>query len=147
MTTVNEHTALENTRVVGVTRLISPVVIKQEIPGDESIYAVVSKGRETISRILHGADKRFMAIVGPCSIHDPEGALEYARRLVELRKHLSPSIYVIMRVYFEKPRTTVGWKGLINDPKLDDSCDMVTGLYTARKLLLEMNKYFEMVLP
>jgi 3-deoxy-7-phosphoheptulonate synthase len=140
MTTVKTQGTLENTRVIGVTQLISPVQIKQEIPGTEAIFSVVSKGRDTISRILRGEDKRFMAIVGPCSIHDPEGALEYARRLVALRDTLSPSLYLVMRVYFEKPRTTVGWKGLINDPKLDDSCDMVTGLHTARKLLLEINR-------
>jgi len=140
MTTVKIQGTLENTRVIGVTQLISPVQIKQEIPGNDAIFSVVSKGRDTISRILRGEDKRFMAIVGPCSIHDPEGALDYARRLVALRDTLSPSLFIVMRVYFEKPRTTVGWKGLINDPKLDDSCDMVTGLHTARKLLLEINR-------
>jgi len=140
MASVKTATALENTRVMGVTRLITPAQIKADIPGDAGLFEVVSRGRETISRILRGEDRRFLAIVGPCSIHDPDGALEYARRLADLRRELSPSLYIVMRVYFEKPRTTIGWKGLINDPNLDDSCDMVTGLHTARKLLLEINR-------
>ena len=131
---------MENTRVVGVSRLISPAQIKADIPGDAAVFDVVSRGRDTISRILRGEDPRFLAIVGPCSIHDPDGAMEYARRLADLRASLSPELFIVMRVYFEKPRTTVGWKGLINDPKLDDSCDMVKGLHVARQLLLEINR-------
>ncbi|HMP90076.1 MAG TPA: 3-deoxy-7-phosphoheptulonate synthase [Kiritimatiellia bacterium] len=136
----NTVSSLENTRVVGVTRLVSPSQIKSDIPGDSGVFDVVSRGRDTISRILRGEDRRFLAIVGPCSIHDPVGALEYAGRLVELRKELDPSLYIVMRVYFEKPRTTVGWKGLINDPRMDDSCDVTAGLHTARQLLLDINR-------
>src|SRR5260370_16987215 len=79
-------------------------------------------------------------IVGPCSIHDPEAALEYARRLVKLKENVSDRLFILMRVYFEKPRTTVGWKGLINDPHMDDSCDMPEGLRIARRLLLDINR-------
>ncbi len=140
MATVHTGTAVENTRVVGLKRLITPAQIKSEIPVEASIADVVNKGRETVSRILHGQDTRFMAIVGPCSIHDPEGALDYAKRLAALRQELSPSLYIVMRVYFEKPRTTVGWKGLINDPHLDDSCDVEAGIRVARRLLLEINR-------
>lgn len=131
---------MENTRVIEVTRLVSPAQIKADVPGDDQVYSVVTAGRDTISRILRGEDKRFLAIIGPCSIHDPAAALDYAGRLVALRKELSPSLYIVMRVYFEKPRTTVGWKGLINDPRLDDSCDMISGLHIARKLLVEINR-------
>ena len=140
MASVKSVTALENTRVVEVTRLVSPEQIKADIPGDAGIFDVVSRGRETISRILRGEDRRFLAIVGPCSIHDPVAAIEYATRLAALKNDVSPSLYIVMRVYFEKPRTTVGWKGLINDPRLDDSCDLVTGLNTARQLLLDINR-------
>lgn len=89
-------------------------------------------------RILRGEDTRLLVIVGPCSIHDPEAALEYARRLSALADELSSKMYIVMRVYFEKPRTTIGWKGLINDPGLDDSCDVERGLRLARRLLLEI---------
>lgn len=140
MTTLYTNKAMENTRVIEVTRLVSPAQIKADVPGDDQVYSVVTAGRDTISRILRGEDKRFLAIIGPCSIHDPAAALDYAGRLVALRKELSPSLYIVMRVYFEKPRTTVGWKGLINDPRLDDSCDMISGLHIARKLLVEINR-------
>lgn len=132
--------ALENTRVLEVTRLIAPAQIKSDVPGGDEVFGVVSSGREIISRIIHGEDKRFLAIVGPCSIHDPEAAMDYARRLAALRKEVSPQVFIVMRVYFEKPRTTVGWKGLINDPRLDDSCDIISGLHIARKLLVDINR-------
>jgi 3-deoxy-7-phosphoheptulonate synthase len=140
MSIVHTNVAVENTRVLGVTRLVSPARIKADIPGGAADFDVVNRGREVISRILRGDDRRFLAIVGPCSIHDPDGALDYARRLVRLRESLSPSLFLVMRVYFEKPRTTVGWKGLINDPALDDSCDLILGLHKARELLLAINR-------
>jgi len=140
MTTIYTNKAMENTRVAEVTRLVSPAQIKADVPGDDQVYSVVTSGRETISNILRGTDKRFLAIIGPCSIHDPEAALDYARRLVALRNELSSAVYIVMRVYFEKPRTTVGWKGLINDPRLDDSCDIISGLQIARKLLVDINR-------
>ena len=140
METLKKDMVMENTRVVGATRLISPVQIKQDIPAGADVYAVVNTGRTAVANILRGEDPRFLAIVGPCSIHDPSAALDYAQRLVDLRREVSPDLYLVMRVYFEKPRTTVGWKGLINDPRLDDSCDIMEGLHTARKLLVDINR-------
>jgi 3-deoxy-7-phosphoheptulonate synthase len=98
----------------------------------------IVEARETVQRILSHQDPRLLVVVGPCSIHDPEGALEYARKLVTLRDELSDRLFIVMRVYFEKPRTTVGWKGLINDPHLDGSYDIQHGLEQARQLLLDI---------
>ena len=134
----DDSPSVENLRVEGVRRLVSPVQIKSDLPVSPDLHARVRQDREQISAILHKKDPRFMVVVGPCSIHDPEGALDYARRLAALRKELGDSLFVVMRVYFEKPRTTVGWKGLINDPDLDDRCDMVKGLHIARKLLIDI---------
>jgi 3-deoxy-7-phosphoheptulonate synthase len=100
----------------------------------------VVEARDTIAAILSGRDRRMLCIVGPCSIHDPEAALEYARRLVKLKERVADRLFILMRVYFEKPRTTVGWKGLINDPHMDDSCDMPEGLRIARRLLIDINR-------
>src|SRR5690606_10579316 len=94
--------------------------------------------REIVKRILRGEDPRLMVVVGPCSIHDERSALEYAERLSQLAKEVNDQLFVVMRVYFEKPRTTLGWKGLINDPWLDDSFDMAEGLRIARRLLLRI---------
>src|SRR5258707_15469030 len=110
------------------------------MPVDEDIARTVVESRETICRILAGRDRRMLCIVGPCSIHDPEAAIDYARRLARLREATSDRLYLMMRVYFDKPRTSVGWKGLINDPHMDDSCDMREGLRIARRLLLEINR-------
>ena len=110
----------------------------------ETANATVVGGRETVRRILHQEDPRLLIVVGPCSIHDVAGALEYARRLNRLRQELADRMVLVMRVYFEKPRTTIGWKGLINDPNLNGSYDIQTGLKTARKLLVELT---EMGLP
>lgn len=106
----------------------------------EEANATVVEGRLTIQNILSHEDPRLLVVVGPCSIHDPAGAMEYARRLAELREEVKDSMYIVMRVYFEKPRTTVGWKGLINDPHLDGSYDIESGLKIARKLLLDVNE-------
>jgi 3-deoxy-7-phosphoheptulonate synthase len=110
------------------------------MPVDEGIARTVVEARETIREILAGRDRRMLCIVGPCSIHDPDAAVDYARRLAKLKHDSSDRLYIIMRVYFEKPRTTVGWKGLINDPHMDDSCDMREGLRIARRLLIEINR-------
>jgi 3-deoxy-7-phosphoheptulonate synthase len=129
---------LENTRVRQLKRLVSPKVIKKELPARGLSLETVVRGRAEAQAILQGRDPRLLAIVGPCSIHDPEGALDYARRLAALRHELEDSVCIFMRVYFEKPRTTVGWKGLVNDPRMDDSCDLAAGLRLARRILLEI---------
>ena len=131
---------IQDVHVLATAPLISPRVLKDELPVEESMVETVVSARETIRRILRGEDARLLCVVGPCSIHDPEAALEYAGRLAKLRRTLADRLYIIMRVYFEKPRTTIGWKGLINDPHLDDSCDVEAGLRIARRLLLEINR-------
>ncbi|MBI1348325.1 3-deoxy-7-phosphoheptulonate synthase [bacterium] len=118
--------------------LVAPRLLKlEEEVGDVALKTVVS-ARETVKRILTGDDERLMVIVGPCSIHDHTAALEYARKLKQLADVVADKIFVVMRVYFEKPRTTVGWKGLINDPHLNDTFDIGTGLRIARRILLEI---------
>jgi 3-deoxy-7-phosphoheptulonate synthase len=129
---------VEDVRVSGVTRLITPHQVKAEIPASPEVIERVLAARETARRILRGEDPRLMLVVGPCSIHDTVSALDYARRLAALSKEIEDRIFIVMRVYFEKPRTTVGWKGLINDPHLDDSGDLEYGIKLARKLLLEV---------
>jgi len=129
---------LENLRIRGVTKLITPAQIKEQLPVDARQQALVTGHREAARRIVRGEDSRFMVVVGPCSIHDPEAALEYAARLAKVARDIEDRALVVMRVYFEKPRTTVGWKGLINDPHMDESCDVAHGLALARKLLLDM---------
>jgi 3-deoxy-7-phosphoheptulonate synthase len=129
---------VENLRVAGVTRLITPARIKSEFPANSTQLRLVSNARSSARAILSGEDDRMLVIVGPCSIHDPVSALEYAKRLAELSLEVSDRLLIVMRVYFEKPRTTVGWKGLINDPHLDESFDISAGLSLARKLLLDI---------
>jgi 3-deoxy-7-phosphoheptulonate synthase len=129
---------VENLRVAGVTRLITPARIKSEFPANSTQLRLVSDARASARAILSGEDDRMLVIVGPCSIHDPVSALEYAKRLAELSLEVSDRLLIVMRVYFEKPRTTVGWKGLINDPHLDESFDISAGLSLARKLLLDI---------
>jgi len=120
--------------------MLTPRSLKQELQASQQVLDTVAEARRTIEDIVHKKDRRLLVISGPCSIHDEEAALDYARRLKELRDRYKDSMYIVMRVYFEKPRTTVGWKGLINDPHLDGSCDMETGLYKARRLLLQINE-------
>ncbi len=124
--------------------LISPNAFEQELPMTQKAYDTVVSARTGIEKILRKEDKRLLVIVGPCSIHDEKAALEYAGRLNNLRKQVEKTLLIVMRVYFEKPRTSVGWKGLINDPCLDGTCDMVAGLRKARRLLLDIT---EMGLP
>jgi 3-deoxy-7-phosphoheptulonate synthase len=131
---------IQDVHVLAAEPLIAPHLLKVEMPVDEGIARTVVEARETIRAILAGEDRRMLCIVGPCSIHDPDAALEYARRLAQLRQTTSRTLCVMMRVYFEKPRTTVGWKGLINDPHMDDSCDMREGMRIARRLLIEINR-------
>ncbi len=130
--------SVENLRVVGVTRLITPAQIKEQLPAGDRQLALVERTRREAKSILRGEDDRMLVIVGPCSIHDPVSALEYARQLAVLSQELADRYLIVMRVYFEKPRTTIGWKGFINDPNLDESCDMAKGILLARKLLLDI---------
>jgi 3-deoxy-7-phosphoheptulonate synthase len=129
---------LEDLRVRGVTRLITPAQIKEQFPVSRSQMETVLRGREQARAIIRGEDDRLLVVVGPCSIHDSAAALEYAEKLATLSREVADRIFVIMRVYFEKPRTTVGWKGLINDPFMNDSCDMAYGLTLARRILLDI---------
>lgn len=129
---------LQNVRVQSVRPLVTPLDLQTEIPFSEASQLTVSRGRAAVEAILEGRDHRLLAVVGPCSIHDPASALEYARRLVKLREELIDFMEIVMRVYFEKPRTILGWKGLINDPHLDGSHDTETGLRMARQLLSEI---------
>ena len=123
-----------NLNVREVAPIIAPADLKQVFPLSEDGAAFVSDSRKQIKAILRGEDKRLMAVVGPCSIHEPKAALEYANRLVTLAKKVEDQIFIIMRVYFEKPRTTVGWKGLINDPDMDGTHKISKGLGIARQL-------------
>jgi len=128
----------QNLRVVDTTLLQSPSAVTAELPLTPRAAEVVVRAREEIQRSIEGKSRRLVAIVGPCSIHDPEAALEYARRLLELRERVASELVIVMRVYFEKPRTTVGWKGLINDPHLDGTYDIPAGIRRARKLLCDI---------
>jgi 3-deoxy-7-phosphoheptulonate synthase len=125
-------------RIVDTTALRSPNDVTSELPLSDHAADVVFRARQEIQAVLEGRDARKLVIVGPCSIHDPKAALDYANRLMELRERVSDALLLVMRVYFEKPRTTVGWKGLINDPHLDGSYDIPTGIRAARGLLREI---------
>ena len=129
----------EDLRIVEIKEVITPRQVHDEFPITDAAISTVARARSDIHNILHGDDDRLLVVVGPCSIHDPKAALEYARRLKQIRDELAQDLMIVMRVYFEKPRTTVGWKGLINDPKLDDSYEINTGLRMARQLLLDIN--------
>ncbi|HMJ16505.1 MAG TPA: 3-deoxy-7-phosphoheptulonate synthase, partial [Polyangiaceae bacterium] len=129
---------ISNLRVVDTTLLQSPNELTTELPLSSRAAEVVYRAREDVAAALRGEDARKIVIVGPCSIHDPSAALEYAQRLLRVRERVASELFVVMRVYFEKPRTTVGWKGLINDPHLDGTYDIPTGIRTARRLLLEL---------
>ncbi|HWA18119.1 MAG TPA: 3-deoxy-7-phosphoheptulonate synthase [Devosia sp.] len=129
----------DNLRIKELRELRSPAEVTHEFPRTDAATRTVLAARHAVHNILHGADDRLVVVVGPCSIHDPAAALDYARRLVALRERLGDRLELVMRVYFEKPRTTVGWKGLINDPDLDGSFRIDNGLPLARSLLLEIN--------
>jgi 3-deoxy-7-phosphoheptulonate synthase len=130
----------DDLRIREIKELSTPAEVMQEFPRDAVATRTVTDARRALHGILHGTDDRLAVVIGPCSIHDPEAALDYARRLQPLRQRLGGELEIIMRVYFEKPRTTVGWKGLINDPDLDGSFQIDKGLRLARSLLLEVNR-------
>lgn len=130
--------SLNNTNVTAERVLVTPMDIKRQIPNTEAGMQSVWNGRQTIEKILTREDHRLLVVVGPCSIHDVEEAKDYAQRLKTLHDELDETLYIVMRIYFEKPRTTVGWKGLINDPRLDDSFQIEEGLEKARSLLVWM---------
>lgn len=134
-----DATRTDDTRIGAVRPLISPALLFDELPASEGTLALVESARSEISAVLQGQDDRLLVVVGPCSIHDHDQAMDYARKLKPVADELGRDLLVVMRVYFEKPRTTVGWKGYINDPRLDGSFHMNEGLRLARQLLLEIN--------
>jgi 3-deoxy-7-phosphoheptulonate synthase len=131
---------IENANVRAIEPLITPRQLHNELPLSASARATVDAGRETIKAILDRRDHRLFIVIGPCSIHDTRAAMEYAGKLKTLAEEVQDTIYLVMRVYFEKPRTTVGWKGLINDPYMNDSFKVQEGLHIARKLLLDISE-------
>lgn len=138
------QTVIDNLNVVSQEVLVSPRELKTAIPMTDAARQTVTESREAIKNILDGKDHRLMIVVGPCSIHDVDAAKDYAQRLKKLAGEVSDTLLLVMRVYFEKPRTTVGWKGLINDPYMNDTFRIEDGLHIGRKLLVEIN---EMGLP
>lgn len=130
----------DDLRILEIREVTSPEQLHNELPVSEIASQTVVDTRNAIHALLHGKDDRLLVVVGPCSIHDPDAAREYATRLKEQRKRLGDALLIVMRVYFEKPRTTVGWKGLINDPALDGSFQINRGLSAARQLLLDVNQ-------
>ncbi|MGE3862318.1 MAG: 3-deoxy-7-phosphoheptulonate synthase AroG, partial [Burkholderiaceae bacterium] len=134
----------DDVRIREIKELAPPSHLLREFPISDKAASSTFEGRRAIHRVLHAMDDRLIVVIGPCSIHDPKAAREYAERLLDVRRRLSADLEIVMRVYFEKPRTTVGWKGLINDPDLDDSYNINKGLRLARELLLDIN---EMGLP
>ena len=132
--------ATRDVHIESTEPLITPIDLVNKLPITPQIERTVISGRDQVRSILNGQDKRLMMIVGPCSIHNEEAALEYAQRLVDFSKKLSDRLLILMRVYFEKPRTTIGWKGYIYDPHLDGTLDIETGLHRARALLLKIGE-------
>ena len=130
----------DDLRIRGIKEVIPACELHERYPLSETAARTVFEARQGIHRILHGEDDRLLVVIGPCSIHDPEAALDYATRLKQVEERLRDDLLIVMRVYFEKPRTTVGWKGLINDPNLDGSFEINKGLELARKLLLDINE-------
>jgi 3-deoxy-7-phosphoheptulonate synthase len=145
----------DDVRIKEIKELLPPIALIEKYPSNEDATKTVHNGRQSIHNILNGKDPRLLVIIGPCSIHDPAAAIEYAKKLLPLRDKYAEQLEIVMRVYFEKPRTTVGWKGLINDPQLDNSCNINQGLKIARKLLVDINQaglptageYLDMITP
>jgi len=135
MTTSN---TTQDLRIKAIKNVVLPTALHAEFPATKESQKLTCETREAIHNVLHGGDDRLVVVVGPCSIHDPEAAMDYASRLKEIKGRLNDQLLIIMRVYFEKPRTTVGWKGLINDPMLDGSFRINHGLRLARKVLLDL---------
>jgi 3-deoxy-7-phosphoheptulonate synthase len=131
---------LEDRNVTAVEPLVTPRSAKTKLPVPPETAAAIGAARAAIRAVLHGQDPRLVVVVGPCSIHDPAAAVDYAERLRAATRPLEDALVVVMRTYFEKPRTTVGWKGLVNDPHLDGSCDVQAGLQLARRVLLDVNR-------
>jgi len=129
----------DDVRINKIKELLPPIALLERFPSSEQATKSVFAGRNAISKIFNNQDDRLLVVIGPCSIHDPEAALEYGQRLVKLREKYQDTLEIVMRVYFEKPRTTVGWKGLINDPYMDNSFKLNDGLRIGRKLLLDLN--------
>jgi len=133
------HYQTDDLRICDIKQVVAPKALQKELPVSErAARTVYHARRREIRRILQGEDDRLLLVVGPCSVHDPQAAMEYAERLCDLRAEAKRDLMILMRVYFEKPRTTVGWKGLINDPNLDGSFEINKGLHLARKLLLDL---------
>ena len=137
---IYQASQLEDVNIVAQESLITPTALHQALPVTTAAGNTVQAGRQAIRDILDGLDHRVLVVIGPCSIHDSEAALDYARRLKQLADEVSDTLLIVMRVYFEKPRTTVGWKGLINDPYMDDSFAVEDGLHIARKLLIDISE-------
>jgi 3-deoxy-7-phosphoheptulonate synthase len=133
-----QATRLDDVRIRDVRPLISPALLQYELPADDAVQAFVERSRSEVAAVVHGSDPRLLVVVGPCSIHDHDQAIAYAQRLRALADELREELLLVMRVYFEKPRTTVGWKGYINDPRLDGTFRINEGLRLARQLLLEV---------
>ena len=131
---------VQDLNIVSTETLLTPEALQAELPMDDEVARVVTEGREAVRAILDRKDPRLMVVIGPCSIHDTDAAMDYANKLKLLAEKVKDTLFIVMRVYFEKPRTTVGWKGLINDPYLDDSFKIQEGLHVARKLMLEVSK-------
>ncbi|UTW04903.1 3-deoxy-7-phosphoheptulonate synthase [Amphritea atlantica] len=131
---------VENLNIESNTVLVTPDQLKTKQPLSEAAAATVMDGRQVIKNILKGEDKRLFIVVGPCSIHDTKAAIEYGHKLKQLAEQVKDTLYLVMRVYFEKPRTTVGWKGLINDPHMDDSFEIEEGLHIGRELLIQLSE-------
>jgi 3-deoxy-7-phosphoheptulonate synthase len=152
-TSVSHNT--DDIRIREIKELNPPAHVMRELPASREVSETVYEARQNVHRILHGMDDRLIVIIGPCSIHDPKAGLEYAARLKKKRDAMAADLEIIMRVYFEKPRTTVGWKGLINDPDLDGSFNINKGILVARELLMEINglglpagcEYLDMITP
>jgi 3-deoxy-7-phosphoheptulonate synthase len=136
--TTHDSTRIDDTRIGAVRPLITPALLEEKLPVPQAAQALVESSRAAISRVLHGSDDRLIVVVGPCSIHDHGQAMDYARQLKVQADALQDDLLIVMRVYFEKPRTTVGWKGYINDPHLDGSFAINEGLEMARRLMLDI---------
>ncbi|TCK01752.1 3-deoxy-D-arabinoheptulosonate-7-phosphate synthase [Volucribacter psittacicida] len=130
--------SLHNVHIVDEKVLVTPYELKQKLPLSSQLRHQIEQSRQEIANIIHKKQDKLLVVIGPCSIHDPQAAIEYGKKLAQLASELSDNLYIVMRVYFEKPRTTVGWKGLINDPKIDGSFDVEHGLHIARALLIEL---------
>ena len=130
----------DDTRIGKIEQVLPPIALLEKYPASSIAVKTVENARHEAHKIIHGEDDRLLVVIGPCSIHDPKAALEYAKRIKLMREKYQDTLQIIMRVYFEKPRTTVGWKGLINDPHLDGTFDINYGLRQARQLLLTLNE-------